>query len=219
METMSQDITELTKALVKAQGQIMIARESAKNPYFKSEYSTLKDIWDACREPLTANGLAVVQTLDGGEGEVVVITTMMHESGQWIRGRIPFKPAKIDSQALGSLVTYLKRYSLSAITGVVSSFEDDDGEGSMDRDKKETQESPSKNGNGSEAKKPYVISEAQRKRFYAISQEHKWADGDVKTLLHQYGYESSKDIEKEAYKELCDKLEAGVTAETDGVPF
>ena len=126
----SQDIGKLAEALAKAQGSMEGAKKDAKNPFFKSEYSTLHSVWDACRGPLSANGLAVIQTTEG-YGDVIVVTTLCHSSGQWIRGKLSVKPQKTDSQALGSCITYLRRYALAAIVGL--SPVDDDGESTMAR--------------------------------------------------------------------------------------
>ena len=49
----------------------------------------------------------------------------MHESGEWISGRLRVTPVKDDPQGLGSAITYGRRYGLAAIVGVAP--EDDDG--------------------------------------------------------------------------------------------
>ncbi len=41
----------------------------------------------------------------------------MHTTGEWIAGTVSAKPAKEDAQTLGSLISYLRRYALSAIVG------------------------------------------------------------------------------------------------------
>ena len=59
----------------------------------------------------------------------------MHESGEWIEyPPVMQKPAKPDPQQLGSTITYLKRYTLSAVFGITSD-KDDDGEKGMNRNK------------------------------------------------------------------------------------
>ena len=50
----------------------------------------------------------------------------MHTSGQWIAERFYMKPIKADPQAYGSVITYQRRYALSAILGL-NTDEDDDG--------------------------------------------------------------------------------------------
>lgn len=121
----SDQIDELAKALSKAQSEIKHASRDAENPFFKSHYSTLSSVWDACREPLTKNGLSVVQTVDCVENRVCLVTILLHESGQFISGSIPLPMIKPDVQALGSEITYCRRYALAAIIGIAS--QDDDG--------------------------------------------------------------------------------------------
>jgi hypothetical protein len=80
---------------------------------------------DVCREPLSKNGLAVIQTVKGhGEG-LFLETDLVHSSGEWKRGIIPLLLMKRDMQGLGSAITYARRYGLSAMVGVAQ--DDDDG--------------------------------------------------------------------------------------------
>ena len=97
----STSIGKLAEALSKAQSSMEGAKKDAKDPFFKSDYATLHSVWAACRGPLTENGLAVIQTTEG-YGDVTVVTTLCHSSGEWIRGKLSVKPQKTDSQALGS---------------------------------------------------------------------------------------------------------------------
>jgi hypothetical protein len=121
----SPEIGELAKALAKAQMKIKGAIKYAENPHFHYRYADLATVWDACREPLSAEGLAVIQTTDGTHDQVVILTTLAHSSGQWIRGRLVLKPVKADPQGIGSCLTYGRRYALAAMVGVAP--EDDDG--------------------------------------------------------------------------------------------
>ena len=125
METMSPTISKLAEALSKVQAVIEGSKLDSNNPFFKSRYSTLSSVWDACRKPIAENGLSVVQTMEPVEGKCAVTTTLLHVSGEWIRGTVTMKPVKDDPQAVGSCITYARRYSLAAIIGI--SPEDDDG--------------------------------------------------------------------------------------------
>jgi len=123
----SPELDAIAKALVEAQMRITGAKESGNNPHFRSSYATLEDIWAACREPLTSNGIAVLQFpgYDPGCDMVTLTTRLQHISGQWIEHTAGARPEKSGPQPYGSLTTYLKRYSLAAAVGVVT--EDDDG--------------------------------------------------------------------------------------------
>lgn len=122
----SEQINELATALSKAQASIGPAIKDSYNPFFKSKYADLSSVWAACKEPLTKNGLAVVQTMSAQEGKMFLITTLTHSSGQWMSSTLPICPMKNDPQGLGSAITYLRRYSLASITGVTT--DDDDGQ-------------------------------------------------------------------------------------------
>ena len=112
----SESIKELAIALNKVQTELQAAKKGSENPFFHSKYADLLAIWDACRELLTNNGLAITQIADtDSEGRAVLETVLMHISGEWIKGRLPLSPVKTDPQAQGSALTYARRYSLSAM--------------------------------------------------------------------------------------------------------
>lgn len=124
----SDTIGALAAALAKAQGQMQAAKKDSQNPFFRTSYADLASVWEACRDALTANGLAVIQTTEsGGDGLVTVGTLLAHESGEWITGSLALKPVKEDPQGVGSAITYGRRYGLAAIVGVAPEG-DDDGE-------------------------------------------------------------------------------------------
>ena len=127
----SPEIGKLAEALAKAQAEMEPATKDAANPFFKSQYASLASCWQACRGPLTKHGLAIIQTTEPDNGNVTVISILTHSSGQWIKGKLSVKPPKTDSQALGSCLSYLRRYSLSALVGL--STQDDDAESTMSR--------------------------------------------------------------------------------------
>jgi hypothetical protein len=123
----SESINELVKALAKTQGELDKASKNANNPFHKSKYAKLEDVWDACREPLSANGLCVIQAPSIGVGSEVVLTTRLaHTSGQWVETQLSIKPQSNNAQGVGSAITYAKRYSLAAIVGIADG-DDDDG--------------------------------------------------------------------------------------------
>ncbi|HID70727.1 MAG TPA: hypothetical protein EYP35_09805 [Desulfobacterales bacterium] len=133
-ESRSPEIGKLALALSIAQGEITGARKESKNPFFKSTYADLASCWDCCRSSLSKNKLAVIQTTKPSEHGVIIVTTLVHESGQWIKGELLVDPVKKDPQGLGSAITYGRRYSLCAMVGIAQV--DDDGNMASGRDKK-----------------------------------------------------------------------------------
>jgi hypothetical protein len=122
----SETIGALTLALSKAQGEIKGALRDSNNPFFKSKYADLESVWEACRQPLSSNELAVIQLSDETDKGIIVDTVLSHSSGEWISGRM-FIPiaSKLDAQTVGSATTYARRYSLQMIVGIAPV--DDDG--------------------------------------------------------------------------------------------
>ena len=65
----SEGINELAAALAKAQGEIKGAKKDESNPFYKSKYADLASVWEAIRDPLSKNSLAVIQgTIPNLEG-------------------------------------------------------------------------------------------------------------------------------------------------------
>lgn len=118
----------IAAALAKAQAAFpAIARDkevtvtSKSGSSYKFKYAPLESILSAVREPLSSNGLAIVQLLDDGD----LVTMLLHDSGARLAGRVSL-PAVDGLQAFGSAITYLRRYSIQAILGIATE-EDDDG--------------------------------------------------------------------------------------------
>lgn len=124
-EMSSHSTAKLFEALSKAQMEITGAAKTKKNPHFKCDYADLNSTWEACREPLGANGLTVVQTVEQLAEKFVLVTTLGHTSGEWMKSVIPLINTKMDMQGLGSALTYARRYGLASMCGVCPS--DDDG--------------------------------------------------------------------------------------------
>jgi len=123
----SPEVAELAGALAKAQSAIVNAREDSKNPHFRASYASLTACWDACREPLTTNGLAVVQGLATEGRHVVCTSRLLHASGQWIESVLRLPAKKDDAQGVGSAATYARRYALCGLVGIAPDGDDDDG--------------------------------------------------------------------------------------------
>jgi hypothetical protein len=130
----SDSIKELATALAKAQGEIKPAAKDSVNPHLKSRYADLSSVVAACREPLSKNGLSIIQepSVEKREGFVFVRTAslLMHTSGEWVECSTEIPCVKADAQGIGSAATYGRRYGYSALVGVVADDEDDDGNGS-----------------------------------------------------------------------------------------
>ena len=127
---------EVANALANFNLEMENIAKNAKNPFFKSSYLDLSAIANTVRPLLAKHGLSVVQyPIDDENGRISVNTVLLHKSGQRIEfPGIWVKPSKLgDVQVLGSIITYLKRYSIAAILFVAGCEEDDDGEKAVGR--------------------------------------------------------------------------------------
>jgi hypothetical protein len=126
--THSDSLKELAPALAKAQAAMKAATMDGENPHFRSRYATLASINDAVKKPLADHGLCVVQGVGAGEGTAKVSTMILHSSGEWIASELALPVGeRATPQAIGSAISYGRRYGLAALCGVVSDT-DDDGE-------------------------------------------------------------------------------------------
>ncbi len=123
------EIQNLTKALIQFQAKMKPLELDAevevmtdKGGKYKFKYATLENIIESTRTPLANNGLALIQTV--GEGGCVT-TLLAHESGEWIQDTVLIAPVKSSPQAIGSSITYAKRYSMSAILRIIAESDDD----------------------------------------------------------------------------------------------
>ena len=128
----SDKVDELIKALCNVQANMKGAFKNDRNDYYKSKYSNLESIINAIRVPFQENGLFFCQEPSSGKDNVKVHTKIIHTSGQWISSEATFIPDFVHNlklaktiQAVGSAMTYAKRYSLQGLVGIPSV--DDDG--------------------------------------------------------------------------------------------
>lgn len=124
MVTTSSSIINLAKALSAFQGQLKPVVKDETNPFYKSRYASLDAIWNDIRKPLADNGLALTQ-FPTGDNELTSL--LLHVSGEFITATYKMTPKDDTPQGRGSTITYMRRYAMSAILGIVTE-EDDDAE-------------------------------------------------------------------------------------------
>lgn len=128
----SPELGEISKALSQAQKEFHEAVKDSKNPFYKSTYANLESCIEASRPALTKHNLAVTHALSENEkGDFILITTISHSSGQFIRSKLRLLIDKNDMQKLGAAITYARRFAYAALIGL--SQTDDDGESLMER--------------------------------------------------------------------------------------
>lgn len=129
-----ENLNELFTALAKSQIEMTNAEKNTDNAYLKSKYADLSSMMEAARPHLAKNGLAVLQRIVYMDGDMYLQTVLGHSSGQYIDSNIkvdvkvdPSNPKINYMHALGSSLTYLRRYSYGAIVGIAVGANDDDG--------------------------------------------------------------------------------------------
>ena len=204
----SETIAELSKAFVKTQKELKQPLKDANNPYFKSKYVPLENVVESITKSASKNGLAFSQFPSQDEnGMTTVGTVVMHESGEWIEyDPIKIKPVKNDPQAVGSAITYAKRYALSAIFGITSDQDDDGNEATQPAKSKQSQ--PAKK-QAPKAKKGAKSDEANA--LFAKLKNRGVIDKTIMDYIAQYIADTGKpdtiDTKIEAMKELDAKMD------------
>lgn len=138
----SKETDKIVPAFIQFQSELKFAKKTSENPYFKSKYADLSEVWAVIREPLAKYKFGIMQfpsTLDFVEvsklqnkvwinikiREIMITTLMMHESGQWVKTYYRATPDDNSCQSRGTAITYFRRYALMPLCGVCP--EDDDG--------------------------------------------------------------------------------------------
>lgn len=116
----------LVASLARAQLAFGSIKKSHTNAaYAGSQYADIADVLAVVRPVLAAEGIAVVQpvrvTADGCE-----LVTALLKGEERMESVMPLD-VDVKAQALGSSLTYLRRYSLCALVGVHPEGDDDDG--------------------------------------------------------------------------------------------
>lgn len=230
----SETLDKLAAALAAAQGEMEDARKDSLNPHFQSKYADLSAVRKVLRPVLAKHGLAVVQLPQTTDRGVVLETRLLHSSGEWIEGEFLLTVQGNSMQNVVSAITYARRASLAAVTGVAPTEEDDDGEaasGRGDQPRANTRSEPPKSAKSTKAPSPRsapmsspspgpgsevmaaraarVISAEQVKRLWTLARKRNWADADIKALILRFGFESSKDITVEKYDDVVASVESG----------
>lgn len=198
--TQSQSITELAKALATVQSALQPAAKEAVNPHFRSKYADLPAVWDACRTLLTKAGLSVVQMpVEAGPGRVGLTTMLLHSSGEYISATVSTALQRDDAQGVGSALTYLRRYSLAAMVGIVADEDDDGNKASEPRAAQQGAGASYANGNGGAGK----ASEKQIKMLFAVWNKAEY-EGKLSDWIQQsYGCK----VDELTIKQASDAIE------------
>lgn len=199
----SENIKDISQALVKFQAKVANPTNSriVRTKQYSYGYATLENILNEVRPLLSEQGLSVTQAPVIEEGQVGVITTLIHSSGQFLEfPPIYIRLEKQTPQGVGSAITYARRYSLSAILGIASE-EDDDGAAANPGITK----AKFKNTRGGSGGK--TPSEAQVGRLYAIAWKKNIRREEVDAKLKKQLNKKPEELTIAEYDTVCEYYE------------
>lgn len=198
--------------------------KDTRNDFFKSRYADLGTILGIVNPILAANDLSVVQ-LVSGENELT--TMLVHKSGQYIGAVSVMRPVEavlrhdkeknpilgITPQALGSAITYQRRYAVAAILSLCID-DDDDGNAASATGRKP--EDRYVDGQTKQETKPAVTKPAETKPVEKLSDDRineimtritGGSEGEMAKMeaaLSNHGVQGS--IDKETWSTLASTL-------------
>jgi hypothetical protein len=108
------------KKLFKITSTMDKMKKDSTNPFFNSKYFDVNQLIEAVRPALIAEGLLLLQPIEGGAVGTRIVDV---DSGDSVEAFIPL-PDLSDPQKIGSAVTYYRRYTLQSLLGIEA--EDDD---------------------------------------------------------------------------------------------
>ncbi len=212
----SESISNLAEALVALQAELPIIPFDSVNPFFNSKYASLKAILSIVRPLLVKHNLTVTQLPSSPNPPLLEVSTitaavpnapsastafalvglstrLVHASGEWIEDEIhiPVEADQRVAQITGSDITYLRRYSLSALLGIITD-EDTDGEPALNNSDKPTA--------------------AQLKMLHAMGTKHygdAWDDRrpEIVGVVTKHRSRSSKDLTRKEFQTLIDGIQ------------
>jgi len=193
---MSNEIKNISVALNKVIAEV---RDVAKTEEgFGYKYASLDNILKMLRPLLAKNGLAILQSQEIKEGEIVVKTLLTHTSGEWIEvtASAPFENLKgMNSfQVVGAGTTYLRRYSIANLFAIASE-EDTDAQPQKNQPQQNNNEKKTKN-NTDENKswEQLGISFQKTEQGIVVTESKKGAIYKNKELLKKAGFRWNSEL-------------------------
>lgn len=122
---------ETIAALTKVQHELGVVSKNKVNAHLRSKYADLGAYLDELDPLLEKYGLALVQTptafAEEGKGQACagVTTTLYGPDGEMDFGLLAIPLSKVDAHAVGSAITYARRYAIAGIFKMRA--DDDDG--------------------------------------------------------------------------------------------
>lgn len=202
----SESITKIAAALMKFNREVGTVKRDGTNQITSggvtSKYATLDNIIETIRPAMAEHGLMIIQEPGVEEGVVTMKTTILHESGEWIKSdTLRMKPQKTDPQGIGSTITYARRYQLGALLNLATE-EDDDGNHASNRNggnkSNQGNRQPQTRGQGGwrqqnqtgnvvQMKNPNdPLTEPQRRKIFGVLNGKGFTEEQIKRLVQKH---------------------------------
>lgn len=181
------DVTKLNTALAQALGDLSEPHKGGKadTGSYGYTYLTLPDLSRVVRQAFATHGLGFTQHVHVVEGGVEVTTRLVHTSGAtWMSDPLWMPAGSRNAQAIGSAITYARRYQLAALVGL-SGSDDDDGAQAASEEPRASRSAPrplpQPTGGGSSLAKTgpqgdAPQTDAQRRRLWATARAKGYGD-------------------------------------------
>ncbi len=124
---------DVIKQLMAAMKQFRPLVKDKNNPFFKSTYADLPQVYDVVKGPLQEHGFILLQGTGHwpDNGGAYIKTQLLHVSGEEFSSTYDLPPG-LDAQKMAAAVTYGKRVALCALLALAAD-DDDDGEAAEGR--------------------------------------------------------------------------------------
>ena len=220
-------MSDMNKAIVSAQSELKNPAMDAVNPHFRSRFASLKAVRESVLPVFNKHGLAIIQKSVQAESGVGVNTIILHEDGETLDCGTMVIPVKDNNpQAYCSAMTYVRRYTLQAVAGVVGDPDDDGNKASDEPERsapkrepqKPTKKSPAVAGDKGELVKP---SGGDIKWYQTMTECRKaLGEEEYRRILGVHGATSSKEIRdrtnrKACYEQMTKQIKANAEAQME----
>jgi len=116
----STEIDQIVAALVKVQAELPAPEKNKQGN--RGKYADVYSLLDTAQPVCSKYGIFIHQHMRKDKGNIIVHSTLMHVSGQWLDSRLdanPIEDQKLDYfQARSKAFTYTKRHLLQAQLGM-----------------------------------------------------------------------------------------------------
>lgn len=208
----------IIKAIHQVKQKVEYVEKDGKNEFHKYKYASEAALIEALRPAIQDAGLVIIPSGEElrpvdehGVTHIVMSYTLTHISGDVWPDKLRAYGAGGDKSSKGTVgdkgvykaLTGVNKYFLRQLFQIETGT-DPEKDGSKDKKDKTTTTT-------TQGKKGKLVNAAQVKRFHIIKKDFEWTDDAAKSLLTEYGYKSSKDMEAwEKYGEIVSKLQKGM---------